>query len=718
MPDFIITTPKQFPLLTSIYIKQIMRVIQHETCQYAVIDEEAYVDSQEKRQRSGFEGGYQLKRQRTLSSSVASSSTQTLAQIPLRLKKLLEVNTSFQYRWEQVFDFLNLMRVFKHWFDNQQHIVAVRELSALIGHASRGDIEPICNLVYKGLLQNPKLSELVDNYSFAKSFNHPLVTLLRLNQLKHLSIRSQSSMEPLKLLPFNQTINSLSIDFEFIKNSSLPLLRESLKKSPGINQITFIHFLTDLGFTYYLLQGSFVRSLEITQSKMNNNQIAQLALSLAICPGVTKLRLINNQMDCNNVLTLLEDSQSLKNIRSLSFQLNYHIGSRGATGIAKLLSESTALAKLNLEQNKIDDIGGMELIAAIATNSILTKLNLNSNRLGATTMRAIGAILSMNSALQSLSLTSNNHLCHSIPPEEFLWSLTTNTTLKKLGLCATGVETNQAIQLAEHLYQNHSLSSLDLFANHIKDKAGERLAKALIVNTGIQKLNLGYNRLGLATQHAFSEMLKTNTTLLKLNLGFNKAFNEASSEALADALRENTTLKTLGLARMKLNVEAMSRFIEKLQFNTTLTRLVLAENEINNSCIDQLIALLSTRGLKSLRLNNNELNDESLARLTQLVCEGGLSLSKLNLMENSFISEAACNQLIDAVQQYNTSLTRLELEHGELRIEPITDRNQHNLQRKNQTLFDLLSPRLFKPVRQKVVPTADEICKPSSFLQS
>jgi Ran GTPase-activating protein (RanGAP) involved in mRNA processing and transport len=121
-----------------------------------------------------------------------------------------------------------------------------------------------------------------------------------------------------------------------------------------------------------------------------------------------------------------------------------------------------------------------------------------------------------------------------------------NNDITKLDLSWSGIDDNEAEEIAKALSNNTSLQELWLSINKIGDKGVEEIAKALYTNTSIQKLELSGNNIGDKGAEEIAKALSKNTSLQKLYLSFNN-IGDKGAELIAKGLSKNTFLQNLNL---------------------------------------------------------------------------------------------------------------------------------------------------------------------------
>ena len=244
-------------------------------------------------------------------------------------------------------------------------------------------------------------------------------------------------------------------------------------------------------------------------------------------------------------------------------------------------------------------------------------------------------------------------------------ALKVNSTLVDLMLTINGI--SDAVALAEMLKINTSLTKLGLLGAAC-DTGIAALAEALHTNRTLKELVLCDPDIGATGASALAQALKTNTTLKRLflkRLGSVGIFGigPAISFALAEGLKGNTSLGELYLS-YDIGTSGASALAEALKVNSTLTKLLLLDNNIGAAAATALAeALKSNRGLMELFLCNNNIGFAGAAALAEAL-KVNTTLITLNLSNNN-IGAGGATVFAEALKT-NTGLTDLCLYHNNI----------------------------------------------------
>ena len=134
------------------------------------------------------------------------------------------------------------------------------------------------------------------------------------------------------------------------------------------------------------------------------------------------------------------------------------------------------------------------------------------------------------------------------------------------------------------------------------------IALALRETNVIEDLGLWDNRIGSSGAEALSRLLSHCTSLRTLRLKFNP-LKQQGEAMLAQGMQRNSTLRELDLRMCELG-SAFS-LAESLKQNTTLTELLLDQNEMPARAVAEVLKSLKTnKGIKRLDLSGNFISDK------------------------------------------------------------------------------------------------------------
>lgn len=175
----------------------------------------------------------------------------------------------------------------------------------------------------------------------------------------------------------------------------------------------------------------------------------------------------------------------------------------------------------------------------------------------------------------------------------------TDINLKDYGLLSAGT----AI-LIPALKQNKILKSLNLEGNVLNDEGMIALSSVLEKNHNLERLYLGRNVIKIPGMQALAAALKNNSGLKHLDLDTNSGLEGEGVLALVSALKENKSLISLRLNKIRIKDQDLDILSEFLKKNESLTHLDLGTLVNSEKTLKKLAeALEANKTLISLRHN-------------------------------------------------------------------------------------------------------------------
>lgn len=290
-------------------------------------------------------------------------------------------------------------------------------------------------------------------------------------------------------------------------------------------------------------------------------------------------------------------------------------GSSGDGSLVELLKANESLKKLKLCKSRSrDDWDSIpwSLAEFLQVNARLTELELSGFG-GGDAWKGLFEALKTNTTLQRLQL--HGSFIDTADACSLASALNVNSSLTTLDLSDNEIGFSGVACLAEALKVNISLAILNLAGNNIGDLAAVTLSESLKSNTTVTSLYLSRNGIGEHGVRSLVELLAVNASLMILDLSENE-IGDAGAVALAHALKINTALAVLILSKNGLGDVAALALAEALKTNASLTTLGLLGNNISGSGAKFLgEALVVNSKLSTLNLSSNCIDDEGAASL-------------------------------------------------------------------------------------------------------
>lgn len=349
----------------------------------------------------------------------------------------------------------------------------------------------------------------------------------------------------------------------------------------------------------------------------------------------------------------------LKHNRSIEYLSPRDIGDNGAVMLAKYLEENETVNHLKLNYCKIADVGANALIALLQKNKTMQILDLSRNKISDGGVRAIEQLHeNTQSKLRILDLDSNEisadgatHLAKAYLKNPNPLSI--YTRLNPIG--DVGVK---AFISAYKIKLNKS-QEFD-FTNYavLGSENFKELANLLQDGFNVTTIEICANENSMPGFAAFTEALARNSTLKKLTIQC-QGLNQLMAKKLGLLLSVNNSIESLVLGDSRIGDENMQFIIDGLVSNQGITDLDLSNNALTGNSAKKLKALFDkNKNLQNCNLRVNRIDDSG----AKLIAEGlasNKSLLSLDMTHNQFGAEGIIS--IAGAVANNTRLRRLKI---------------------------------------------------------
>jgi hypothetical protein len=331
------------------------------------------------------------------------------------------------------------------------------------------------------------------------------------------------------------------------------------------------------------------------------NKFHQIAIHLAN----SKIKVHDGfKYDSKSVFSACSQIIKAKNIKELSFYLDYHIDAIDLE-IFDALSKNTSISAL-----KIPNCRGTYpkyLSEVLKTNKTVKRLDLSGHRMNAADLQALSDSLKKNKHLVEVDLSQSlvkdpNGL------NVIFETLQINSSIVKLNIRHLDVfDKNTSFS---SLRSNKSLRDIDLSDNFLGDEGCKLIADILKTNDSLKDINLSHNVIQSAGFKELSEALKVNITLKKINLSANTA-RLGEIKMISEAIKVNKSLTELDLSELGFDLEGTKALADALRVNATISRIHLSKNRIDRAGAMQLTEVLKVNEtLAYIDLSNNFIDDD------------------------------------------------------------------------------------------------------------
>ena len=196
--------------------------------------------------------------------------------------------------------------------------------------------------------------------------------------------------------------------------------------------------------------------------------------------------------------------------------------------------------------------------------------------------------------------------------------LASNSSLKELDLSRSRLEDTSCLSLG--VGSNASLHSLRLRSMNISDEDLEGLLSSLKTLPAVKELDLSFNRLRDLTN--ISSLILESEYLEHLNIGYQNVWQapKISVPEFASALARNRSLKSLSLAKNKLDDIDAELLCAALLKNSTIQSLDLRENRFTEKGLMSILALLAQHtSIQSVNLSQMFISRKILDLMLEVV---------------------------------------------------------------------------------------------------
>ncbi|XP_062403998.1 ribonuclease inhibitor-like [Sardina pilchardus] len=352
-----------------------------------------------------------------------------------------------------------------------------------------------------------------------------------------------------------------------------------------------------------------------------------------------------------------------------------------------LISDSSALRKLDLSRNPLGDSGAVELSGAIAhPHCHLEKLRLFDCEIGDEGGTSLALALGSNSSyLRSLDL-SGNPLGDAVMNPLSTALRDSGCVLKTLRMSECNITGEGCIPLDEALRSGKShLKKLDMTGNKLRQEGVRLLSahrsrlKSLLLSEGIPKykdieslavglrggelreLDLSHKELEDAGLELITEALRTPDCRLEILRLYNNKISSAGCAAMVSVLRENPHLLELDLSGNEPGDDGVELLACALrEQHCQLHTLKLNDCNLTESSCAAVASVLKGSRLKELALSLNDLGDSGVKLLSEELQHASCTLEVLSLASCG-ITQEGCARLASALRSNPGHLQQLDL---------------------------------------------------------
>ena len=383
-----------------------------------------------------------------------------------------------------------------------------------------------------------------------------------------------------------------------------------------------------------LILESLTTSMHLKVFHLSNNSITgsdAITLALVIENNVSleEVCLPSNgfHLSANKIVLALK---KLCKLKKLNLNDNY-MSSGVSSDLADVIANNRSLSDLLISKNNLQS-SALVIFEALIRTSALRKLNLNNNGLSGNVAQGLAHVVDNNPYLEELHL-SNNALQSSV--KIVLKSLQSLSKLKVLNLNKISIKNTMSQDipkcLGEVITSNSYLEELHLSECNFRSSSAKFL-EAMKGISRLRKLNLNSNNMTGEVAEVLADAIVHNASLEELFLS-NNNFN-TSTIVILQAVARLTKLKKLNLNNNAMSGVVAEQFADIIRCNTRLEELFLSNNDLNSSTILILQALKGNSKLKALDLRCNNISEDVVEDLVKFIHHNN-TLVHLNLDSNN-----------------------------------------------------------------------------------
>jgi NLR family CARD domain-containing protein 3 len=338
------------------------------------------------------------------------------------------------------------------------------------------------------------------------------------------------------------------------------------------------------------------RQINLARRNLGPAEAKLVAAAMQTNPHLEVLKLCYNSLGDEGALIIaggLQNSIGQHHAGLSILDLGFNgIGDLGCDAIAVVgVANNYSLRALYLTGNQIRECGAMSLARAILQGTGITSLYLSANTIGSTGMAAIAIAISRNderlTSPEAYAISTEApsrrmehlHLSATLNEQEGFEAVAglvlSTASLKTLCLSGNNIDDHDMVLLSHALAQNKSipLESVRLGYNLITCQGVECFMNAVWGSPTLKEVMLNQNRLQDRGAQLCAVVL-TSISLEILDLSFNR-ITTVGIKALMKNLSENTSLKSLSLCGIPVDLNASKAVSYALAYNSSLRELYL-----------------------------------------------------------------------------------------------------------------------------------------------
>lgn len=267
-------------------------------------------------------------------------------------------------------------------------------------------------------------------------------------------------------------------------------------------------------------------------------------------------------------------------------------------GTSSIVLKSLRTNSVILSNYGLNSVRVLALCNALKQNMVVNKLDLSGNEIGVTGVKHLSNLLQDNTVITDLNISNNfigsggvEHLCEIFRK---------NRNLREVDLSNNEFNDDDGVVLIESLDDN-LMTKLNLSHNKFAEKSGVAIGKWIAENGNLLDLNLGWNHIRKSAALAVAKGIWDNNKLVTINLAWN-GFGNDGANAIGRALAHNVMLEELDIRSNRIDAQGFLNLCGCFKENTTLKKLFVGRNIINNESLEMVLTMLKSINPLSLEL--------------------------------------------------------------------------------------------------------------------
>ena len=476
---------------------------------------------------------------------IADEAAETIASVLFQNNKLTYFDISFNYFTSEgivkIFECFRSIRYLRKLSisGNEIGAKAANSIASVLSHTSYLEELDLSNnfmetasttIIFKSLQYISRLKKIFVNNNMItdEAANYIAVVLSHNSKLEELDIsynflQAGGTMKIFQGIKHVKTLTKLHIAHNMVSNETTDLecIRDCLSGNSKLTKLNLSHINLKAPIAFETLKLTNLTELNFTNNNIDKQLENKLLFFLSHCTNLQILDLSCTNLQVEGSIEVFHELEivNLKHLNTSGNDITVH----GASKIAHFISRSNKLEELDLNANRLQEVG-IKLILNSTNVSNLHKLNMHNNINGNPT----------NDQITTDLICVTDILTHA-------------TKLAELDLGHNKLSVNCTryfLYKMQDVFAN--LVQLNASGGTVSDEVAEALAEALSGNTKLKELDLSDNSLQEAGITKIFNGLKVST-LLKFNIS-NNTITDQAADYIATFLSRNTKLEVLDIS--------------------------------------------------------------------------------------------------------------------------------------------------------------------------